>query len=307
MYKSHGSIIASGLPKSLVLITGAAGGLGKAFAVECASRGWDLYLTDLREDALMVLSASLETTYAVRVRYSACDLSDACARVTLFDAQKRQGLRFWALINVAGIDHEGFFYEQTHAQISSIVRLNIEGTIAMTHGLLAQRDPLTPFRIINVASLAAFYPMPVKATYAASKRFLLDFSLALREEVRDLGATVTVLCPAGLPTTQLCIEAIEAQGWMGYATTCDIGAVAASTLDAALKGKAVYIPGWINRTLRMLGSFIPAPLVAHMVGQRWKEAQTKRTQGARQDQALPIFSFAVETGALVSGARDGDN
>ena len=303
MNKLHTSITAHRPPKSLVLITGAAGGLGKAFAVECASRGWDLYLTDLHVDALEVLSSSLQRTYTVRVLYSACDISDACARQVLFEQLERQGLRFWALINVAGIDHEGPFFEQTHGQISSIVRLNIEGTIAITHGLLEQRDPLNPFRIINVASLAAFYPMPVKATYAASKRFLLDFSLALREEVRDLGATVTVLCPAGLPTTRHCIEAIEAQGWMGIVTTCDIGAVAASTLDAAMKGKAVYIPGWINRTLRVLGSLIPAPLLAHIIGSRWKQAQGKRALAVRQKQAVPVFSFPVETRVLVSGAK----
>ena len=131
----------------------------------------------------------------------ACDLTDPASRAALFERIRAEGLRFWALINVAGIDYEGPFYEQTRQQIRTIIRLNIEGTLEMTHALLEFRDPLTPFRIINVASLAAFYPMPVKATYAASKRFLLDFSLALREEVRELGATVTVLCPAGLPTT----------------------------------------------------------------------------------------------------------
>ena len=57
-----------------------------------------------------------------------------------------------------------------------------------------------PFRLINVCSLAGFFPMPYKATYAASKRFLLDFSRALREEIKSFG-TVTALCPSGMPTT----------------------------------------------------------------------------------------------------------
>ena len=123
--------------------------------------------------------------------------------------------------------------------------------------------------------------MPVKATYAASKRFLLDFSLALREEVRGLGATVTVLCPAGMPTTPECIEAIEAQGLMGQLTTQNIGTVAAGTIDAALKGKAVVIPGLLNRTLQVLGGFLPAPFIAWIVGERWRLAHERKNARRR--------------------------
>jgi uncharacterized protein len=258
--------------KKYVLITGAAGGLGKAFAVECASRGWDLYLTDLKDDPLRVLAGSLRQTYHVDVLWQACDLVDAEARGQLFRTLATGGQRFWALINVAGVDYEGLFYEQTREHLRTILRLNIEATLEVTHALLGQRDPYTTFRIINVASLAAFYPMPVKATYAASKRFLLDFSLALREEVRGLGATVTVLCPAGMPTNDACLRGIEAQGWMGIATTQNVGSVAALTIDRAMKGKAVVIPGWLNRMLQIMGGLLPARLVARLVGQRWMAA-----------------------------------
>ncbi len=267
--------------RSLVAITGAAGGLGKAFAVECASRGWHLFLTDLRPEPLETLAASLRCTYGVDVLTQACDLTDAAGRAALVDSLRRQSLRFWALVNVAGIDFEGPFLEQSPAHIRTIVRLNVEATLEMTHALLGLRDPLAAFRIINVASLAAFYPMPVKATYAASKRFLLDFSLALREEVRPLGATVTVLCPAGLPTTPEVVKAIEVQGWWGQVTTQNIGCVAAKTLDRALAGRAVYIPGWINQLLHALGSLAPAWLVASLINRRWQAVhQPQPTQAA---------------------------
>jgi short-subunit dehydrogenase len=260
-----------------ILITGATGGLGKAFAVECASRGWNLFLTDLNPEALELLASGLGNTYAVRVLHLACDLTDPPSRGDLFQTIRKTGIRFSMLINVAGIDHEGPFFERTSEQIRSIIRLNVEGTLEVTHALMEHRDPYQPFRIVNVASLAAFYPMPVKATYAASKRFLLDFSMALREEVRNLGATVTVLCPAGLPTTPECVQAIEAQGLMGLLTTQDIGSVAAGTLDCALRGGAVYIPGWINRVLQILGSLAPTSLVASFIGSRWRAATHKRS------------------------------
>lgn len=266
--------------RSWILITGASGGLGKAFAVECASRGWNVFLTDMNDNKLQTLAQGLRTAYGVEVQSVVCDLSDADSRSALFDHIQAADLKFWALINVAGLDHEGIFFERTREQIRSILRVNIEATVEVTHALLERRDPLAAFRIINVASLAAFYPMPVKATYAASKRFLLDFSLALREEIQPIGATVTVLCPAGLPTTPETIQGIAAQGWMGQITTQDIGQVAADTLDHALKGHAVYIPGFVNQVLQIMGGLFPPSMIAHLVGNRWKAARQRRSQQA---------------------------
>jgi short-subunit dehydrogenase len=256
-----------------VLITGAAGGLGKAFAAECASRGWNLYLTDLCGEQLETLAGGLRNTYGVIVETHPGDLTDAASRAELFDLLARDNHKFSMLVNVAGLDYEGSFYERTSSQIRTIVRLNIEGTLDVTHALLRYRDPLSTFRIITIASLAAFFPMPVKATYAASKRFLLDFSLALREEVRSLGATVTVVCPAGLPTTRECIEAIEAQGLFGQLTTQNTGTVAAGAIDAALRGRTVYIPGLLNRIIQVVTSILPAGLLAAVIGWRWRTAR----------------------------------
>ncbi len=259
-----------------VLITGAAGGLGKAFAVECASRGWNLFLTDRAGSLLEQLAAALRSAYGVQAFTQPGDLTDPLLRESLFERIRAAGLSIHMLINVAGIDHEGLFFEQSSQQILNIVRLNIEATLAMIHAALPCRDLNSTFRIINVSSLAAFYPMPVKATYAATKRFLLDFSLALREEVRGLGVTVTALCPAGMPTNPECIRAIEAQGLAGQITTLDVGRVANRTLDAALAGRALVIPGGINRTLQILGGLLPPRWVAALIHSRWAAVHRRR-------------------------------
>lgn len=262
--------------RSMVFVTGATGGLGKAFAVECARRGWDLYLTDLDEGRLELLAAALRRTYGVRVRHGVCDLADAMSRAALFQSLDGDPVRFRGLINVAGMDFEGMFQERTRDQIRTIVRLNVEGTLEVTHTLLRHMDPMQPFWIVTVSSLAAFFPIPVKATYAASKRFLFDFFLALRNEVASKGATVTVLCPAGLPTTESTIEGIEAQGLMGQLTTMNVGRVAAATLDRALRGKAVYVPGTLNQVLRGLGGLVPSAAVSRLLGRRWRAARRHR-------------------------------
>ena len=263
--------------KSLVCITGATGGLGKAFSVECASRGWDLFLTDLSEEALAKLATGLSNTYNINVYYRCCDLTDFDARSELFEHMRQKGYHFNFLINVAGLDYEGLFSERSRIQIRTILRLNIEANLEMTNALLKLRDSSRTFRIINVASLAAYYPMPVKAMYASSKRFLLDFSRALGEELRSRDATVTALCPAGMPTTPECIKAIEVQGFAGRVTTRNVGFVAAGTIDSALRGKAVHIPGLLNRMLKLAGGLVPPSLIAHLIGSRWKAAHGKRT------------------------------
>lgn len=276
--------------RSLVFITGATGGLGKAFAVECARRGWDLYLTDLDGERLALLAAALERTYGIRVVTRTCDLTDAEGRAALFQSLWAGPCRFKGLINVAGLDFEGMFRDRTRKQIRTIVRLNVEGTLDVTHSLLRVMDPMQPFWIVTVSSLAAFFPIPVKATYAASKRFLLDFFLALRDEVATRGATVTVLCPAGLPTTESIIEAIEAQGVMGQLTTLNVGRVAHKTVDHALRGKAIYVPGFLNQLMRRLGGMMPAALLSRLLGKRWRAVHQQRV--------------ALESGLVVeSGAR----
>lgn len=259
-----------------VFISGASGDLGKAFALECARRGWNLFLTDLSEPALNRIARGLSCGYDVEVKQFACDLTDPASRARMLTTANEVTPGFDCLINVAGLDFEGRFDEQRVEQIETMVRLNVESTLAVTHGVLQLRTIGRRFNIINVVSLAAFYPMPIKATYAASKRFLLDFSLALGEELCREGVQVTALCPAGMPTRKECIDAIAAQGMMGQLTTLDVGRVAYQTLEGALKEQKLIIPGWINRWMVVAGSLIPRSMLVRMIHQRWGAVRDQR-------------------------------
>jgi short-subunit dehydrogenase len=252
---------------SFIMITGACGVLGKLFTHECARRGYHLYLIDLNEEG-STFASKIAKDYQIETRYLTCDLTSQVNRDQLFKSISMDSGKFWGLINVAGIEHEGSFIEKSREQILSIIRVNIEGTLDLTNMILNLRDHSRRFMLINVSSLAAFFPMPYKAAYAASKGFLLDFSRALREEIRDFGS-VTTLCPAGLPTTQERIQRIQRQGWWGKITTCDPKEVVYQTLNYALKGKAVYIPGVVNQILPRLASVLPAWLTVKVIAKRW--------------------------------------
>ncbi len=257
----------------MVLLTGASGGLGRAMAVECARRGYDLLLTDIAEAPLCQIKQGIERQFGVTVLTKACDLTSREELNALFVYIDEEGIRLGMLLNIAGIDFEGGFLSQPSANIARIVQVNIEATLNVTHAALHRRRKDGHFTIVNVSSLASQYPIPLKATYAASKRFLLDFSVALAQELKSENVTVTALCPGGLMTTREALLGIAAQGIWGDLTTNDLGAVARRTIDLALKGKRIYIPGCVNGILRILGRMVPGSLVAKLLYKRWHDAQ----------------------------------
>lgn len=256
---------------SFVLISGATGGLGSVMVTEFARRGYNLLLTDLRDD-VVGFADYIGKTFNIEARGMSCDLTSPQARTDLLNALKEDGIRFRGLVNVAGLDYEGAFLDRSRDQILRLIHLNIEAAVDLTHEVINLRDPETRFMLVNVCSLAAATPMPYKATYAATKRFLLDMSLALREEIKEFG-TVTALCPAGMPTTVDNMEGIFAQGFWGAVTTVDTKAVARQTVDGAEKGKAVVVPGWVNRAIYNVSRLLPASCTARIAGNRWRAAR----------------------------------
>ncbi len=259
----------------MVLITGAAGGLGRAMAMECARRGFSLFLTDLDEEGLKHIVCGVFLAYGVRTSAFACDLTDNGEVEALFAAVEAAGEPVDMLFNVAGVDFEGGFLERDSARLLSIVRLNIEATLLVTHAALARRALNAPFRIVTVCSLASVCPMPLKATYAASKRFLLDFSIALGQELGQDNVHVLALCPGGMPTTREALSGIDAQGLWGRITSNSLGTIARKTVDRSLAGKRVYVPGLVNRTLASLSRMIPPVFAARLIHRRWAAAQKK--------------------------------
>ena len=256
-----------------VLITGAGGGLGRAMAAECARRGWDLMLTDMNEKSLQAFREGLCRQYHCNVDTLPCDVTDTEDVKRLFQHIHEKGLAINMLLNVAGIDFEGGFLEVECDKLIDIVKVNIEGSLRMLHGALNARELDKRFHIVVVSSLASMYPMPLKATYAASKRFLLDFSIALAQELAQKNATVLTLCPGGLPTTPGALQGISAQGIWGRMTTNSLTVVARRTINRSLRGKRVYIPGIINHIFSIMGRLVPKSMLTKLLYSRWHQAR----------------------------------
>lgn len=256
-----------------VLITGAAGGLGRAFAVSCARKGYHLFLTDVNEAGLRAIQTGLRRQYGVSVEIKACNLTEKEELKALFEHIDNLQWRFDMLLNVAGIDFEGGFMTLDTQKVSRIVRLNVEATLCVTYETIARRRQGEKFSIVFVSSLASLYPMPLKATYAASKRFLLDFSIALSHELRSQRVSVMALCPGGLATTQEALSGMAAQGFWGRVTSNSLETVTERALRKALRGRPVYIPGVVNRIFSICASLIPKGVIARVLLGRWQRAQ----------------------------------
>lgn len=256
-----------------VFITGASGGLGRALANECGRRGYHLFLTDWNEQGLKSIQRGIERQYGVTVTTASCDLTKDESVDALLQTIDAVGLQFDMLLNVAGIDFEGGFLERERREIIRIISLNNEATLRITHAILTRRRVGNPFYLLFTSSLASMYPMPLKATYAASKRFLLDIAVALREELKDKCVNVLALCPGGLATTREAMCGIAAQGFWGGATTNPLEIVTRKTLDRLQKRGGIYIPGVLNRTLTFFGKLLPRRWIASAIYQRWNKAQ----------------------------------
>ncbi len=258
-----------------VLITGAAGGLGRALANECGRRRYNLFLTDINAEGLSCIKQGLERQFDITVATAACDLTNKESVDKLLDIIDKHEIRFDMLLNAAGMDFEGEFIRRDREQLVKIVLLNNAATLRITHAILKRRRPCRQFTIVFVSSLASIVPMPLKATYAASKRFLLDFAAALRQELRKDDVNVLTLCPGGMVTTKDTMLGIKAQGLLGEATTNPLESVSRITIDRALAGKSIYVPGILNRILSFLARIIPRTWAAAAVYRRWNTAQSK--------------------------------
>lgn len=154
-----------------VAITGAAGGLGRALAVECARRGYRLFLTDVNDAALRCIQTGLERRFGTAVTAQACDLTDSAGVDAMLRALDGSHMWFDMLLNVAGMDCEGAFLRREREALVRVVTLNDAATLRITHAILERRRQGGRFSLVFVSSMASLFPMPLKATYAASKRF----------------------------------------------------------------------------------------------------------------------------------------
>ncbi len=245
------------------LITGASAGIGEAFACELARRGMTLVLVSRSLDVLDTLAQRLRQEHGVRVEVIAADLSQAGSIGSIKQTAIERGLTVDLLVNNAGFMTYGRFETLDPAEDQGEVLVNVAAVVDLCHAFLPEMLARQQGGIINVASIVAFQPIPFMAVYAASKAFVLSFSLALAEEVGGRGVRVVTLCP-GPTSTQLFVRAKSTKVSRGkQRTPAQVVATALSALD---RQQCVVVDGWRNKLLTCLASLLPRRLTAKIAG-----------------------------------------
>lgn len=236
------------VPIRYVLITGAAQGIGRALAYECAGNGMGLLLVDVNADGLYKVAEALQALQAV-VHTFAVDLTadDSPERIKSWVESLQVPLYF--LINNAGIGSSGWFEMQPAELYRKMIRLNNEANVLLTRALLPFLRCQSDSYILNVGSMESFLPLPYKNVYTGTKQFLYGFTLALREEVRSANVSVSLLGPGPVPTHPDGLARLKAQGRKGKLIALLPEEVARIAVRDTLRGKAVIVPGRMNRVI----------------------------------------------------------
>lgn len=251
---------------STALITGASAGIGAVFARELAARKTNLVLVARSEDKLKQIASQLRSQHNIQVDIIVQDLTAADAAKNVFEAVSQKGLTIDLLINNAGFGDYGAFAELDGERQIKIVQLNILALVDLTHKFLPGMRQRRSGGIINLASTAAFQPMPYFSVYAASKAFVLSFSEALWAENRSYQVRILAVCP-GPTDTKFFQDAkfppsLENLAAQNYTSPQE---VVRESLHALEKNHSSVVPGIKNQLQVILPRFVPRSAIATVV------------------------------------------
>lgn len=248
------------MPRPTALITGASAGIGTELARIFSANGYDLIIAARRQDRLNDLATELSASH---VHCITVDLAKTKGPQKLFDAVQETGLRVDVLVNNAGAISTEPMLDTNRQSLLDLINLNVRSLAELSHLFGQQMTSRGYGRILNVASVAAFQPVPGMAVYAASKAFVLSLTESLSEELRGSGVTVTALCPGPTKTEMADAFAdLEFADWF----LADPRAVAQEGFDALKAGQVIRVPGLANQAMVNWGHYQPRWLVRVMGG-----------------------------------------
>lgn len=244
-------------PSTTALITGASSGIGAEIARLLAARGHGVTLVARRRDRLEALADELSHTHGVRAEAEERDLTSPEAREGLIAAVGRRGLAVDVLVNNAGFGNGGLFHEQDAETELRMVRTNVEALLHLCHAFVPGMVRRRAGAVLNVASVAAFQPVPRQATYGATKAFVLSLTDAMSADLHGTGVTATSLCPGPVPTEFGEVASIDENLMSLPGVSVAPGDVARAAVDGMARGKRVVVPGPATRATALLGSLSP--------------------------------------------------
>ena len=263
-----------------VLITGASSGIGRAFAQKFAALGANLIITARSVERLTEVANHARDAFGCKVNVIGIDLSKASAASQLMMEIRKRQLSVDILVNNAGFGKWSEFLSVDATTYQQMLQLNINAVVELTQLVLPEMLAKGSGGIINVASTAAFVPVPYSAVYSATKAFVLSFSEALYGEYHSRGIQITALCPGGTETqfsdVARSIDRAEEKGPVlrpaGTKTAIMDSPefVAEVGINAFSIGKPYVISGRKNYLTPLMARILPRKTVINAVGNMFK-------------------------------------
>ena len=256
--------------KRRALVTGASSGIGEEFARQLAKKGYDLVLVARRRDRLEKLAAEFSQAQGTIAEVVEADLATTEGVISV-EKRLEQG-DIDLVVNNAGFATRGEFPAlPIHRELEEL-DVNIKALVRLTHAALRPMVQRKRGNVVNVGSTGSFQPVPYMSTYAATKAFVLHFSEGVHEEVKKQGVTVTCLCPGPVLTEFQQVAGIDQRRLPSRGRLTPRQVVAAA-LKGAADGRAIVIPGAMNRTLATgLVRITPRFAVRRIAGNLFKDA-----------------------------------
>jgi len=258
------------------LVTGATSGIGKELAKLLAKDGYSLIIVARNQQELDTTAGELTAVYSVGVKTIAKDLSKLeeakalCQEVTV---------PVDVLVNDAGQGVYGLFQDNELERELDIVQLNISATVILTKHFLKEMLARGEGKILNLGSVAGKLPGPWQAVYHATKAFILSFTTAVREEVKDSGVTLTALLP-GVTDTDFFNKAgmNDSKAVQDKEAMAPAADVAKDGYDALMAGEDRVISGFKNKVQVNMANLMPDSSVAHTMYEQQQPASQQEQQ-----------------------------
>jgi len=247
--------------KKTALITGASSGIGLELARIHAAKGGNLVLVARSKSKLDELKAELENSYGISVYVIEKDLSLTNSPNEVYAEVKQQNITIDYLINNAGFGDSGLFFESNWEKQEQMINLNITTLTHFTRLFLKDMVDRRSGKIMNIASTASFQPGPTMSVYCATKSYVLSFSEAISNEVKEFGVTVTALCPGATVSGFQAAASLEGSNLFEGKKLPSSKEVAEYGYKAMMKGKVVVIHGLMNSIMAGSIRFAPRWLV----------------------------------------------
>lgn len=240
------------------LVAGGSKGIGYAIAEALARRGYNLILIARHYDSLAAAKNKLESTYHIHVQLLINDLSRDEAATEIAQWCNEQHIALKMLCNVAGFGGERDYLSLPLDSLRYMVRLNVESCMALSFTLLPLLQKNAPSYILNVASMAAFAPIPVKNMYSATKSAVLFFSYSLRAQLKDKNISVSCLAPGPVFTKPSIVNDTKKKlGWFGVQMAVPPERVGEIAVHKTLQKKFIIVPGVLSKITSVLVRVLP--------------------------------------------------